>query len=69
MEKQNRIRCPISMQPIQQKATTRGTGIRLADIQKVCFVLVHVKYAARVMAVSAHRQTNFRSRSSVKRRF
>jgi len=28
MEEQNRIRCPISMQPIEQKATTRGTGIK-----------------------------------------
>jgi len=35
---------PISIQPIEQRATTRGTGISLAEIQEVCFILVHDSY-------------------------
>jgi len=67
MEEQNRIRCPISMQPIEQKATTRGTGIRLDEIQKVCCILVHDRYAdIVVMAVCPHTQMDLRPHRSVK---
>jgi hypothetical protein len=66
MEQQNRILCPISMQPVEQRATTRGTGIRLAEIQKVCFILDHDRYVDTVMADCPHTQMDLRPRSSVK---
>lgn len=39
---------------IEQRATTRGTGMRLVEIQKDCFVLVNDRYADTVMAVCPH---------------